>query len=165
MVSMRQSQNYNFRLATLGDPGNGVSNSSTIDTDGYEEAVWLINFDVTDDTSASVDGLVISGSDQSNMSGAQTLYSAGTTLNTNGSTSSLPVDKDMRVVSIKIGTEFPLRRYQRISYILDTDGDDTNVSCFAVCALRHDGSIPMTDANCAGTGGEAIIKTIPFFGG
>jgi len=162
---MRESQNWNFRLATLGDPGNGLSVSSTIDTDGYLEACWLINFDVTDDTDASVDALVIAGSDQSDMSGSQTLYSAGTTLNTNGSTSSLPVDKDMRVVSIKIGTEFPMRRYQRISFILDTDSDDTNVSCFAVCALRHGGSIPMTNENCAGTGGEAIIKTIPFFGG
>lgn len=163
---MRQSQNYNFRLITCSNPGDGLTIFPIIDTDGHEEVSCLINFDLTDGTTATVTGLVVQSSNASDFGGVvETLYNCGVTKNTDGSTSSLPVDKDMRVISIKVGKSKPNRRYVRLTCVVSLNSEPaTDVSCLAVLAMRHEGDIPMTNTNCAGTNGEAVIKAAPAVG-
>jgi len=161
---MRRSQNYHFRPAFLGDCGTS-SVSSVIDTQGYVECVWLINFDCAsgpDDTvTDSITGLLITGSDNSDgTTGAETLYSAGGTKVTSGATSTLPGDKDMRVISIRLDPSLPKRRYQRLTMACN-QASSSSVKMFAVCALQHNGQYAMTNELCAGTNGEAVIGRVP----
>lgn len=161
---MRRSQNYHFRTAFIGDCGTSQS-SAVIDTDGYRECVWLINFDLAshpdDTTTDQITALIVSCSDNPDgITGGQFPYTAGVTPVTSGEQSTKPGDKDMRVISIRLDPSLPKRRYQKLT-VGCTQGSSSSVKLFAVCALRHDGQYAATNALCAGANGQAVIGRVP----
>ncbi len=161
---MRRSQNYHFRPAFLGDC-DAAQNTAIIDTEGYEESLWVVNIDTGGDVDGSngptsMNFFAISGSENADMSSSSTLYAAGATSCTDGSTSSVPQDKDMRVISVRLDPSLPGRRYQRATFGRSSSADPIPV-VYALCGLRHNGSIPMSNAVCAGTNGQAYIGNIP----
>lgn len=158
---MRRSQLMNFRPAFLGDVAASET-SAIVDTDGYLEAVWMFNFDLDDPSVDQILSVYIQASSTSDFSSGNSLpYTAGTTLTTSGATSTTPGDKDMRVVSIRLAPDLPGRRYQRLVISRTGGSGASDIKLFAVCGLRHGGEKPMTNAECAGTNGEAVIGTVP----
>jgi hypothetical protein len=159
---MIDGRNFHFRLAYIGDCTLGLMQTAIVDTDGYSEAIWLATYtlDGSGVPQPTLSAFTINGDDDPAMGSSQALFTAGSTLLTNGSTSTLPEDGELKVVSVAVSRDRPTRRYQRAVSIgnLDGGGADVMKTCI-VCALRHDGRYPRENVLTAGTGGEAFEIT------
>jgi len=159
---MIDGRNFHFRLAYVGDCTLGLMQSAIVDTDGYSEAIWLATYtlDASGVPKPEVGTFTINGDDDPAMGSSSALFSAGSTLLTNGATSTLPEDGELKVISIAVSRDRPTRRYQRAVSIGNLDGGGADVmQVYIVCALRHDGRYPPENVLTAGTGGEAFEIT------
>jgi hypothetical protein len=159
---MIDTRNFHFRLAFIGDCTSGLLQTAAIDTDGYTEAIWFViyDLDLSGAPQPSVANLALSGSANQAMQSPVVLWSAGETLNTDGSVSTLPGDKDLRVISVATPPDADRRRWQRLVGLGFLDGGAADVmKAYVICALRHDGQYSNENELVADTGGEAFEIT------
>lgn len=159
---MIDGRNFHFRLGFIGDCTSGLLQTAVVDTDGYDEAIWFVVYalDSSGAPQPSVASLTLSGSATEGMLSPVVLWSAGTTLNTDGSVATVPGDGDLRVISVATPRDADRRRYQRVVGLGLLDGGTADVmKAYAICALRHDGRYPPENVLTADTGGEAFEIT------